>query len=155
MTEQEIYLHYINSYPIKYRKPQSRKIESSMDQCLALRAIDMMTDDEVKEVCKIINSAPFHDGKKWKVEHVANGDASYIRMTSRYSEHYFEIDYAGYLWVKSDITECVPTFVNPCYHQAYDYLRFIGISLPFYLLETEQLIEKGWLELTSKTATQS
>lgn len=114
---------------------------------LELTPLSQISDEDAIEVAKLIDNAPFFTHKKWEIKRVDNEPASYLKVFSEKSHHYYEIDFDGYLWYKDEYTAEMPPFALPNYLDAYDYLRSKGYALSFNGLSVEKQIEYGWIKL--------
>jgi hypothetical protein len=116
-----------------------------------LTSLADITDEHAIEVAKRLNNAAFISHKKWKVEHVENGCASYVKVWSKLSYHEFEIDYDGVgLHLIDSETKESPTTHDADTLFAYDYLRSKGYALPFNGLSVEDQIKEGFAKLKTR-----
>lgn len=137
-------------------------LSEDKDECLILKCLSSITDEEIKEVCKMAHNLLDVDGFKIyrKKDDI---HCSWIAKIIS-AEHHICLNYkyatinANLHFSKTDTDESSSHKVNISeiqysskrvvgYIQILDYLRLKGYALPYLRHSVEDLVKLGWIEI--------
>jgi hypothetical protein len=121
-----------------------------IEYILSLRDITFITDEEALTVCKILSPLTFTTKKKWNFIRYTEDECGIygIRVKSKSSTHYFEIDSDGTVDIIDEKTDKTPfAFTPSSVSYCHDWLRSNSFAMPYMGITIEEQIKREWIKL--------